>query len=30
LDVGPFMYCSLSSPFFGCFGLFMIGKVSSF
>jgi hypothetical protein len=30
LDVGPFMYCSLYSPFFGCFGLFMIGKVSSF
>jgi hypothetical protein len=30
LGCGSFPFCSSYSPFFGCFGFFMIGKVSSF
>ncbi len=29
LDVGPSHFFPLYSPFFGCFDLFMIGKISS-
>ncbi len=29
LDVGPSILFPLFTPFFGCFGLFVIGRVSS-
>jgi hypothetical protein len=30
LDMGPFKNFLLFPPFFGCFGLFMVGRVSSY